>query len=193
MIDRKFVVFVSSTFLDLQSHRTKVIEIITRLNHLPIAMEYFPAQDRTTEFIEKQIEAADILLLIVGGNIGSPMSPTDPMTFTQYEYQFALKHQKEIIIILQDATEFRTHQHAQGVAEFRDRLMHAGGIAGYFFEHQPDHTGTIAMHALMNAVTQMERRRQPGGWVRANEYDRIKQSLALESDSNRPSNAKSLI
>jgi hypothetical protein len=178
-LDRKFIVFVSSTFNDLKNHRQSVIESIVRLKHIPIAMEYFPAKDKTLQYIEQQIEASDMFLIIVGGNIGDPVLPPDPTTFTQYEYQFALKYQKEIIILLQESDEFRAHQHAPGVAEFRDRLMRAGGSVGFFFENQPDRTGNTAMHALIEAVTSMERRPQPGGWMRADAYDRIKQSLTL--------------
>lgn len=44
-MDKKYQVFVSSTYEDLQEERKKVMEALLQMNCFPVGMEYFNASD----------------------------------------------------------------------------------------------------------------------------------------------------
>ena len=46
-MDKKYSVFVSSTYNDLVLERKKVIDALLQMNCFPIGMEYFNAEDET--------------------------------------------------------------------------------------------------------------------------------------------------
>jgi hypothetical protein len=46
-VDRRFQVFVSSTFRDLQDERQQVIQALLELDCMPSGMELFPASDES--------------------------------------------------------------------------------------------------------------------------------------------------
>ncbi|MGN1152692.1 MAG: DUF4062 domain-containing protein [Candidatus Gastranaerophilaceae bacterium] len=45
MSDKKYQIFVSSTYKDLKNERKAVIEQILNMGHLPVGMELFVASD----------------------------------------------------------------------------------------------------------------------------------------------------
>lgn len=53
-MDKRFQVFISSTYSDLQQERSKVMQTIMSLNCIPAGMELFPASnDEQFEFIKR--------------------------------------------------------------------------------------------------------------------------------------------
>ena len=44
-MDKKYQIFISSTYEDLKEERKKVIEAILTMNHFPVGMEMFSAAD----------------------------------------------------------------------------------------------------------------------------------------------------
>ena len=64
-MDRRYQVFVSSTFVDLRDERSRVIQTLMELDCIPAGMELFPAMDEEQfEFIKKIIDDCDYYLLI---------------------------------------------------------------------------------------------------------------------------------
>lgn len=89
---KKLQVFVSSTYLDLKDERQKAVEGILRAGHIPAGMELFTAASKSQwQIIEEWIKESDILFLILGGKYGS-IEPGSGKSYTQLEYEFALKH-----------------------------------------------------------------------------------------------------
>lgn len=53
-MNKRYQVFISSTFTDLKDERSKVIQTIMELDCIPAGMEIFPAIDEEQfEFIKK--------------------------------------------------------------------------------------------------------------------------------------------
>ncbi|WP_268844130.1 DUF4062 domain-containing protein [Aeromonas caviae] len=53
-MNKRYQVFVSSTFADLQDERSKVIQTLMEMDCIPAGMELFPAMDEEQfEFIKK--------------------------------------------------------------------------------------------------------------------------------------------
>ncbi|KST85401.1 hypothetical protein KF7_1123 [Lactococcus lactis subsp. lactis] len=87
-MEKKYQVFISSTYTDLIEERQKAVEAILSAGHIPAGMELFHAGDETQkELISEWIEDSDIYVLILGGRYGSLDS--DGMGYTHWEYEKA--------------------------------------------------------------------------------------------------------
>lgn len=69
-MEKKYQVFVSSTYEDLQEERKKVMEALLQMNCFPVGMEYFNASDSSQwEVIKSLIRECDYYVLIVAGTL----------------------------------------------------------------------------------------------------------------------------
>lgn len=90
-MDKKYQVFVSSTYQDLIEERQKVIEALISKNCFPVGMEYFPAaNEEQFAVIKRLIDRCDYYILILGGRYGS-IEPKTGKSYTQLEYEYALE------------------------------------------------------------------------------------------------------
>jgi hypothetical protein len=88
-IDRRYQVFISSTFRDLADRRKDVIQVIFERGHIPIALERFSAADESDlRVIMKAVSACQIFILIVGHRYGE-LVPDANISFTELEYNLA--------------------------------------------------------------------------------------------------------
>ena len=75
-MDKKYHVFISSTYTDLQEERREAVQALLGMGYIVSGMEYFPAIDLDQfEYIKKQIDDCDYYLLIVAGKYGT-ISPS---------------------------------------------------------------------------------------------------------------------
>jgi hypothetical protein len=82
--EKKYQVFVSSTYNDLVQERAAIIRTLMELDCIPCGMEAFPAvDDEQFEFIKKIIDDCDYYVLLVGGRYGS--THEDGISYTQKE------------------------------------------------------------------------------------------------------------
>ena len=96
MSQKKYQVFVSSTFRDLIDERQDAIRNILDLKHIPAGMELFPAADiAQLQYIKKVIDECDYYLLITGGRYGS--MDADGISYTEREYDYAVETGKVVI------------------------------------------------------------------------------------------------
>ncbi len=71
-IDRRYQVFVSSTFEDLIEERREVTQALLELDCIPSGMELFPAADNDQwTLIKKVIDDCDYYVMISAGRYGS--------------------------------------------------------------------------------------------------------------------------
>lgn len=98
-MEKRYQIFVSSTFTDLKKERQAVLTAILEVGHTPAGMELFPAGDDTAwQLIKDVIEASDYYVLIVGGRYGS-LDETG-LSFTEKEYDYAVAANKPVIPLL---------------------------------------------------------------------------------------------
>jgi uncharacterized protein (TIGR02391 family) len=99
LMNKRYQIFISSTFADLQSERLKVQQAVMELDCIPAGMEAFPAIDEEQfEFIKRVIDNCDYYLLIIGGRYGS-MSKTG-VSYTEMEYDYAVSKGIKAIVLL---------------------------------------------------------------------------------------------
>lgn len=90
-MEKKYSVFVSSTYTDLQEERKKVIDALLQMNCFPIGMEYFNAEDDTQwNIIKNLINECDYYIIIIAGRYGS-IEKESGKSYTQKEYEYAIE------------------------------------------------------------------------------------------------------
>jgi Domain of unknown function (DUF4062) len=71
-MEKKYQIFISSTFKDLLEERQDTLRSVLDMGHIPAGMEIFPAADvEQFAYIKKVIDECDYYILIVGGRYGS--------------------------------------------------------------------------------------------------------------------------
>ncbi|MEO9827650.1 MAG: DUF4062 domain-containing protein [Paracoccaceae bacterium] len=172
MSDRKYSVFVSSSYRDLKEHRAKVIEALNNEGHFPVAMEFFkPDYRRNEDFIRDEISKCDIFAIFVGVISGSEVEPD--VRFTEFEYEVALQLNKKIIRFVCENSDLSSVDTHESLLKFRERILGDGTISGYFSMSSPDGLAATFASSLRSAVDQIEKE-EPSGWIRSEEYDRLK-------------------
>jgi hypothetical protein len=95
--DKRYNIFISSTFADLKDVRKNIHDSILKDGHYPIAMENFVASNNSQmDEIEKLIDNCDYYILICGYCYGSIDESTNK-SFTELEYEYAKKINKPIL------------------------------------------------------------------------------------------------
>jgi Domain of unknown function (DUF4062) len=169
---RKLQVFLSSTYTDLIQYRLAAMEAIQAGGHIPAAMEQFNPGDETAwEKITRWIDNSDAYILILGGRYGS-LKPKSRKSYTQLEYEYALKQKKPYmsLVIKDEALRKRVMSEGPEVKEegnekeYRDfkKLVterHCG-----FWEDTKD-----IKTAILQKLPEWNERPDLKGWVRADE------------------------
>lgn len=180
-MNKRYQVFISSTFRDLIAERQAVQRAILGLTHFPAGMELFPATDASAwELIEAVIDASDYYVLIIGGRYGS-LDETG-IGYTEKEYDYAHSTKKPIVPLLhknpdnlpRDRTE--TEGSAwQMLLDFRKKVEKRHTCV---YWTSPDELQAQVILGLNSAFL-----RKPGiGWIRANEVPsdlELKETLAM--------------
>ncbi|MGC1549963.1 MAG: DUF4062 domain-containing protein [Rhodanobacter sp.] len=115
-MDKKFQVFISSTYLDMKSERQAAVMGILDAGHIPAGMELFAASDKKQiEVIQSWIDRSDIFMLILGGRYGS-LDPDSGKSYIHLEYEYAMATGKPLFALyLTDDAIQRKVQGALGV------------------------------------------------------------------------------
>lgn len=92
-MEKRYQVFVSSTYVDLKEERQAVLHALLELDCFPAAMELFPASDdEKWELIKKVIDDSDLYIVIIGGRYGSV--DEEGLSYTEREYNYAIETKK---------------------------------------------------------------------------------------------------
>lgn len=102
-MQKKYQVFVSSTYEDLIEERKEVTQALLECGCIPTGMELFPASSKKQwEIIKRVIDDCDYYLLVLAGRYGSYGKDDDgkQVGYTEMEYDYALKTGKPIIVFI---------------------------------------------------------------------------------------------
>lgn len=98
-MDKRYQVFISSTYSDLKEERNKVMQAIMTMDCIPAGMELFPAIDEEQfNFIKKIIDDCDYYILIIGGRYGSLSE--NGVSYTEKEYDYAISKNIPVLAFL---------------------------------------------------------------------------------------------
>lgn len=166
-MDKRYQIFISSTFSDLKEERNKVMQTIMSLDCIPAGMELFPAMDEEQfEFIKRVIDDCDYYLLIVGARYGS--MDENGVSYTEKEYDYAVSKGIPVIAFLHHDISSLPINKADLDAELRKKLeafrkkVETGRLVQYW-KNADDLNAKVAV-SLPKTIKMFPRI----GWVRAN-------------------------
>lgn len=171
-MEKRYQVFVSSTYADLQEERRNVIQTIMEMDCIPSGMEIFPAVDEEQwEFIKRVITDCDYYILIIGGRYGSVTS--EGISYTEKEYDFAVSRGLKVIAFLHKNPEDIPIKKAELDPELRGKLESfrrrvSEGRLVKFWSKADELPGLVAL-SLSKTITTY-----PAiGWVRADQIANV--------------------
>lgn len=160
-MEKKYQIFISSTFIDLKEERHKAIEAILDLYCIPIGMEHFPATDmRQMDYIQMLLDDADFMIIIIGNCYGT--TDSKGVSYTEREFEYAIKKNIPVIAFLNE--EFAPKENGHELKRFRERVCD-GRICSFW--NNSDELKAKIISSLANKI----RCNPPGGWVKAKDVD----------------------
>lgn len=132
MTERKYQIFVSSTYTDLKDERLHVLNAITGLKHLAAGMELFCASnDEQFKYIKRVIDDSDYYVLIIGARYGS-INQTTGLSYTEMEFDYAVEKGIPILaFIKENAVEHATDSDKQALLKFINKVQN-GRLVKYW-------------------------------------------------------------
>ena len=164
-MEKRYQIFVSSTYTDLLEARQEVMQALLKLDCIPAGMELFPAADDDQwTLIKRVIDDCDYCIVIIAGRYGS-IGP-DEKSFTQLEYEYAIDRKKPVIAFLHkepgrlpaDNTE-KDPQRAKKLEDFRN--LAEKKMVGYWTT--PAELGSAVSSSLVRLI----KSHPATGWVKA--------------------------
>jgi Domain of unknown function (DUF4062) len=165
-MDKRYQVFVSSTYEDLKEERQEVIQALLELDCIPAGMELFPAADEDQwSLIKKVIDDCDFYIVIVGGRYGSVSDIG--ISYTQMEYEYAVSQGKPIIGFIHRDPGSIAASKTENSAEGKLKLESFRGLVQQkMCKHwnNPSELGSVVSRSLVKLI-----KNKPAiGWVRGN-------------------------
>jgi hypothetical protein len=121
-MDKRYQVFVSSTYADLKEERDRVFQTLMEMDCIPAGMELFPAMDEEQfEFIKRVIDDCDYYILIIGGRYGS-VTP-EGISYTEKEYDYAIERGLKVLAFIHEKPEDIPVGKSESDPQLRSRLV----------------------------------------------------------------------
>jgi hypothetical protein len=167
-MNKRFQVFVSSTYTDLQDERQAVAQTLLKMQCIPSGMEWFPADtEEQWSVIKRVIDDCDYYVLIIGGRYGSKTA--EGLSYTEKEFDYALSKGLPALVFCHEhpqdipvkKSELDTEARAK-LETFRKRAM--TGRTVNFWINPDELAGKVAV-AISTAITTKE----GIGWVRGDQ------------------------
>lgn len=171
-MEKRFQVFVSSTYTDLIEERKEVTQAILKCNCFPAGMELFPASNKTQwDIIKRVIEDSDFYLLIIAGRYGSLGKDDNgkKISYTEMEFDYALSLGKPIIVMMHKDPDSlssklveKSTANIQKLIKFREKAA-TGRMVSFWENKDQLHSAVLdSLHKIMNDNPEAI------GWIRAN-------------------------
>lgn len=169
-MDKRYQVFVSSTYTDLVSERQAVIGALLQLDAIPSGMELFPAADDDAwTLIKKVIDDCDYYLLLIGGRYGS--LDNEGIGYTEKEYDYAIDIGKPVMAFLHGKPDEipsgkseKTEATQVKLEAFREKVQNSKHVKSW--TSADDLAGKVAL-----SFAHFTKSYPAVGWVRADKRD----------------------
>ncbi len=189
-MNKKYTVFLSSTFDDLREERNEVIHALLELDCIPCSMEYFPADDDGQfEFIKSVIDECDYYILILAGRYGS--IGKNGKSFTEMEYRYAKQLGIPVLAFIHSDLGTISLDKSEKDGTNREKLetfikyVSTGKLVKYW-NGKEDLAGKVSR--TMISVIQ---RHPSKGWIRGdNDVDNMDKFPSIFADKNMEMNEK---
>lgn len=185
-MEKKYQVFISSTYTDLIDERKKVVESLLMADCIPAGMESFVAADQSQfEVIKKVIDLCDYYILIIGGRYGSINEDTK-ISYTEMEYDYAVSKGIPVLVFCIDNIEKLSAEKKEKeqiknakLILFKEKAMKSRMASIWT---SPEDLGIKVLASIMKAKNEIER----PGWSRGVSFDHeaiLSQIADLQSEN----------
>lgn len=187
-MQKKYQVFVSSTYEDLIEERKEVTQALLESNCIPTGMELFPASSKKQwEIIKSVIDDCDYYLLILAGRYGSSgiNDKGKKMGYTEMEFDYALQTGKPIIAFL--------HREINSISEKNSEPTQAGKNRLKKFRTKAQ-TGRMVSYwtnkdnlksAVLTSIPTLIKDFSADGWIKAGDIIDLNSKLEItDSDGD---------
>ncbi|MFZ2724840.1 MAG: DUF4062 domain-containing protein [Methylococcaceae bacterium] len=164
--NKKYQIFISSTYDDLKEVREEVIKTILKIRHFPIGMEMFTASDdEQWKIIQETLNDSDYYIVIIGHRYGSMAGD---ISYTEKEYDYAKKKGIPILAFIKKrdlpTTSNERDNHAKLTKKLDAFIKKAkGNKMCDFWTNKDDLASKIAI-----ALPQEIEKKPRLGWIRGN-------------------------
>jgi hypothetical protein len=184
-VRRKYTVFLSSSFKDLQKARQELVMEILKIGHIPVGMEMFHAGDALNlDVIERAIRDCDIFVILVGARLGEIVGGGQNIAYVEWEYELARRLEKPTIVFLLNNTEYTTardslpredpeRRNDELLDAFRNKVQQAPDGGGKRIVDFFSYTDPGDLRAKLSDAIKLEFLALPGGWVSGVMYDEL--------------------
>jgi hypothetical protein len=166
-LDKRYQVFVSSTYEDLVEERQAVMHALLELDCIPSGMELFPAADDDQwTLIKRVIDDCDYYIVVIAGKCGS-IGPTG-ISYTRMEYEYAVSKNKPVIAFLHKDISQLTGKKLETEDPAKKKLLEEFRVLAQQkmckYWTNKDELGSVVSRSLVQQI----KIKPAVGWVRAN-------------------------
>lgn len=169
---KRYQIFISSTYTDLQLERQAVLQSVLKLRHIPVGMEHFVASNEEQfNYIKRILDETDYYIVIIGNRYGSQAD--DGISYTEKEFDYAVSLEIPVIACIHSNPDSLPINKSdiglvarQKLNEFRNKVMDHRMVS-YFSWDSPADLSTEAVVALVNTISDHPR----PGWERVRSYE----------------------
>ncbi len=192
-MQKKYQIFVSSTYEDLVEERKGITQAILSCNCIPAGMEMWPASSRSQwEIIKGVIDESDLYLVVIGGRYGSEGTDErgNKKSYTEMEFDYAVQKAKRIVALIHRNPEDLPFKNVEKepygrkkLELFRKKAMNGRLVA---FWDNPENLKS----EVIRCVASFQAERPAGGWVREQyeeqsaDYEDVMQDIADDNELN---------
>ena len=184
-MDKRYQVFVSSTYEDLQEERKEVMQALLELDCIPAGMELFTASnDDQWTLIKKVIDDCDYYILIIGGRYGS--TNEEGKSYTQMEFEYALSTGKPIISFLHKNPDKIPSGKSEQDADKKEKLEAFKELTKkklVKFWDGPENLGSVVSRSMVRLIKDFPAE----GWVKSGsaiDENSVKEIARLQKENN---------
>lgn len=172
--EKKYQVFVSSTYTDLQESRQELMLALLSLGLIPTGMELHSSEGNNQwKMIQQVIDECDYYVVLLGGRYGT-LSPIG-LSYTHREYIYAATKGKPVIAFMHDHPESLPasgrETTREGDVRFQDfrKLLQSKAVFRYW--SSPKDLGM----SVKKSMPQFIKQSPAPGWVRAGQVADLNQ------------------
>lgn len=172
-MDKKYQIFISSTYKDLIEERNKVRDVILSMYHFPIGMEMFNAADEEQwEIIKETIDSSDYYILIIGKRYGTEIQdgPDAGISYTEKEFRYAKNVGIPVLAFIKDDAAVTSNnmdldpEKIKKLNDFVETVKDKREVDWFSSVEDLGTKVTLALHK------QFSRKNRPG-WIRSDKLD----------------------
>ena len=138
-MQKKYQVFVSSTYLDLKEERASAVQCLMDNNCIPVGMGQFPASGMSQkEYIRKLLDDCDCCVLIVAGRYGT-IDEESGISYTEWEFDCATSLGIPILCFLVKNIDDLPRKYCEDSVEkaeklqaFREKIIHSNRLVKWY-------------------------------------------------------------